>query len=184
MTGRKGVVVLTDGIQTDPKMAMKNRVIAGRSLARVPDPIDDKGFQTALKVVRSSDVVFYFVAVNTDLNPDPSGDFSQGGLNRFSSTGIYDPSGIYNMQQFRLRMQLVAEATGGRLGFPKSPSDVGGLYEDIARELGTNYTLWYSPVKASEANDTREREIQVRVKTAGLQIRQNRYSYTPTAPTK
>jgi len=172
--GRKGVVVLTDGAQTP--IAMQNKVINGRSVSRIKNSVDDPEFQKTLRLISRSEVVFYFVAVNTDLNPDPV-----GGRGRFSTNGIFNPDLIYNMQQLRSRMQQLAENTQGRVAFPKLPSEVGPLYEDIANELGTNYTLWYSPKKPGSANETKAREIKVSVKTPGLQVKQKRYSYIPSS---
>ncbi|HLQ78617.1 MAG TPA: VWA domain-containing protein [Terriglobia bacterium] len=173
--GRKGVVVLTDGAQTP--IAMENKVIAGHSVERVKNSADDREFQKTLSLVSRSDVIFYFLAVNTDLNPDPA-----GGRSRFSTNGIFNPDLIYNMQQIRSRMQQLAEATGGRVAFPSEPSDVAKLYEDIARELGTNYTLWYAPRSSDQQNETKPRDITVSVKTPGVKLKRDHFTYIPSAP--
>jgi hypothetical protein len=83
------------------------------------------------------------------------------------------------MQQARARMEQIAEVTGGHLAFPTKPAEVAPLYEEIAREFGTNYGLWYSPMTTGSADNSKERKIKVEVKTAGLTVSQNRYSYTP-----
>ena len=160
--GRKGVVVLTDGGH--------NRIPYQRfrpndtGLRRYVDTEDDGDFQKILRAVRASDVVFYFVAVNTDLNPD-----------RTSSARGYNPMNIYNMQQVRARMELLAEDSGGRLAFPRDPQDVIPLFEQIGQELGTSYGLGYAP--ANSKKDGTYRKIEVRVRDKTLQVRQSRAGY-------
>ena len=120
--------------------------------------------------------MFYFVAINTDLNPDEIG---RPGPQVRAGSGTYNPELIYNMQQARSRMEQIANVTGGHVAFPKKPADVAVLYEEVAREFGTNYGLWYSPMNNGSADNSKERKIEVRVSTAGLTVKQNRESYTP-----
>ena len=177
ISGRKGVVVLTDGVHN--LFPIQNMVVAGRIVRRVGDSADDKDFQRTLNSVSRSDVVFYFLAVNTDLNPDEIGVSPTGGR-AGGGNGVYNPELIYNMQQARSRMQQLAAAAGGRVDFPKKPADVAPLYEVIASDFGTNYGLWYSPKRPAESNETKPRKIDVRVKTPGLIVKKSRDSYTPS----
>jgi len=179
ITGRKGVVVLTDGMQSQLPFPQNNVIVAGHSIQRIVDSTRDKEFQKALAAIKATDVVFYFVAVNTDLNPDPTQRY-------FSPTGIpsgvslvYNPNLIYNMQQARSRMQQVAESTFGRVVFPKTPADVVPLYKEIASDLGTKYGLWYTPSKPASINETKDRKIEVRVRVPGTVVKQDRDSYNP-----
>jgi Ca-activated chloride channel homolog len=174
ISGRKGVVVLTDGMQTPAPM--RNMVVQGHSIPRIVDAADDKDFQKTLRAVTKTDVVFYFVAVNTDLNPD---EVSYPGQRSRSGNGIYSPDLIYNMQQARSRMKLLADAGGGRVVFPKNPADVAPLYEEIAREFGTAYGLWYSPVKPVDSDSAKLRTIEVRVRVPGVTVKLNRDTYMP-----
>jgi VWFA-related protein len=174
INGRKGVVMLTDGVHNSyPK---RNMVVQGRAMQRVDNAEADKEFQKLLKTISRSEVVFYFVAINTDLNPDEIG---RPGPQVRAGSGTYNPELIYNMQQARSRMELIADVTGGHVAFPTKPADVASLYGEIAREFGTNYGLWYSPMTTGSADNSKERKIKVEVKTAGLTVNQNRYSYTP-----
>jgi VWFA-related protein len=173
ISGRKGVVVLTDGMHNSfPK---RNMTVQGRGMQRIDNAEADKDFQKLLKSVVRSEVVFYFVAINTDLNPDEIG---RPGQQVRVGSGTYNPELIYNMQQARSRMEQIADVTGGHVAFPKKPADVAVLYEEIAREFGTSYGLWYSPMN-SNIDSSKERKIKVEVKTAGLVVNQSRYSYTP-----
>jgi len=174
INGRKGVVMLTDGMHNGfPKRDM---VVQGRRIQRIDNADSDKEFQKVLKSISKSDVVFYFVAINTDLNPDEIG---RQGMQSRAGTGIYNPDLIYNMQQARSRMEQIADVTGGRVSFPRRPADVAVLYEEIAREFGTNYGLWYSPTNSNDSDNSRERTITVKVKAPGLTVKQNRDRYSP-----
>ena len=174
ISGRKGVVMLTDGVHNSfPK---RNMVVQGRSMQRVDNAEADKEFQKLLRTISRSEVVFYFVAINTDLNPDEIG---RPGAQVRAGSGTFNPELIYNMQQARSRMEQIAEVTGGHVAFPKTPAGVASLYEEIARDFGTNYGLWYAPMTAGSADNSKERRIEVRVKTAGLTVKQNRETYTP-----
>jgi Ca-activated chloride channel family protein len=161
-TGRKGVVVLTDGGHS--RIPYQRLRPDDTRPSRYVDAEDDGDFQKVLRAVKGSDVVLYFVAVSTDLNPDP------GGVVRG-----FDPTDIYNLQQVRARMELLAEESGGRLAFPRDPQDVIPLFEQIGQELGTSYGLGYLPVNSKK--DGTYRKIEVRVRDKSLQVRQSRSGY-------
>jgi len=155
--GRKGTVLLTDGGHNGIPVQTGNDAAAGRT--RYVDSVEDREFQRRLKSVAGSDVALYFVAVNTDLNPD---DFS--------------PEDIYNKQQLRSRMEMLASASGGRVAFPRKPDEVVKLYEQLAHDLGLSYSLGYSP--ANSKKDGTYRKIEVRVLDRSLRVRQSREGYT------
>jgi Ca-activated chloride channel homolog len=157
--GRKGAIVLTDGVHNG--IPLQRSISAVRASARRVDADDDVEFQRVLRSVRASDVVFYFVAVNTDLNPE-------------HSTG-YNAANIYNMQQVRSRMEQLAEVSGGRVAFPINPQDVIPLYEQIGHDLGTSYGLGYAP--ANPKKDGAYHKIEVRLRDQTLHVRQSRTSY-------
>jgi Ca-activated chloride channel family protein len=159
--GRKGVVVLTDGQHNKVPLQRVQPNEAGAR--RYVDAENDDDFQKIYRAVRISDVVFYFVAINTDLNPDRGG--SRG----------YNPLNIYNLQQFRARMELLAEDSGGRVAFPREPEEVIPLFEEIGHELGTSYGLGYTPDNLK--NDGAYRKIEVRIRDKSLQVRQSRTGY-------
>jgi VWFA-related protein len=164
--GRKGVVVFTDGVQT-VGIQRKKTDVGGFQIQRIEDSRDDAGFQNVLKKIRNRDVVFYFIAVNTDLNP------TQVDV-RLSPSTEYTPLAIYNLQQVRSRMQQIAEVSGGRVAFPGKPSDVVPLYERISRELGTSFSLSYTPQPKATGKYHR---IEVKVRGEGMLVRQSRDGY-------
>jgi hypothetical protein len=107
INGRKGVVMLTDGMHNSfPK---RNMVVQGRSIQRIDNAEADKEFQKVLKTVARSAVVFYFVAIHTDLNPDEIG--RPGPQVRAGSARTIGNSSI--TWQARSRMEQVADVTGG-----------------------------------------------------------------------
>jgi len=184
INGRKGVVVLTDGVQTQLPAPQQNVVVAGHAIQRIADSTKDREFQKILTTIKASDAVFYIVAVNTDMNPDPTQRYYGTSGTSDSSNLVYNPNRIYNMQQIRSRMQQLAEVTGGRVVFPKTPADVVPLYQEIARDFGTNYGIWYTPAKPAGEDETKDRKIEVRVRLAGAVVRQNRDSYKPVSGTR
>jgi len=135
---RKGVVMLTDGVQTP--FPTERIIVEGHAYNRYANGAGDRDFQKALRDAAKSEVVYYFAAINSDMNPDPISTRGRYGIGL-----VYNPEYIYNMQQARSRMMDVAEATGGRVVYPRKPEDIGPLYEEIAKELGTQYGLWYKP---------------------------------------
>lgn len=164
---RKGVVILTDGRHG----TIPFRRSGGSSLnySRLVDAVDEPDFQKLLRAVSSSPVVLYFVAVDTDLNPDAERGAS-------ATAGPYNPDQIFNKQQVRSRLELLASSTGGRVAFPVKPEDVVPLYEQMARELGSFYSLGYAP--SSTQKDGTFRRIEVRVRDRSMHVRQSRDGYT------
>src|SRR4029453_1034180 len=121
--GRKGAVILTDGVHNN--IPLQRAGSSGGAPRRV-DAADDGPFQKVLRQVKASDVVLYFVAVNTDLNP--------AGL--ANSRGKFNPDDLYNTMQVRARMELLAEVSGGKVVFPREPGDGIPLFEQIGRDRG------------------------------------------------
>ena len=133
----------------------KGIVILTDGVDSAPANVEEQGFQQALRTFGSSGIPIYFVAVGTDLNP---------------TIGV-----AANPPEVRVRMERLAEASGGRAAFPKVPEDLVSIYERIGRELRTSYSLGYYP--SNLAHDGRLRRIEVRLRSGGLQLRQSRESY-------
>ena len=154
--GRKGAVILTDGEHDSISRQRGTLLLPGRS--RYVDAVDDKDFQKLLRTVAGNSVALYFVAVNTDLNPDE-----------------FDTQEIYNKQQLRSRMEVLAATSGGRVAFPRKPDEVVKLYEQLAHDLGSSYSLGYVPGNPNR-NGT-YRKIEVRVRDRALHVKQSREGY-------
>jgi VWFA-related protein len=159
IASRKAAIVFTDGRQ--PGTPMRREVASGGPQPRLQDAKDDGDFQSIVRSVQNSRGSFYFVGVNTDLNPNDG---------RFTMETV-------NMgMPVRLRLEQLATATGGRVLLPRRLQDTPLFYEQIARDLGTAYTLSYAPTTSSRTSAGVHR-IEVRLRNAALRVRQSRDSY-------
>lgn len=159
---RKGVVMLTDGVDNSIPMRMVN--IDGRRVSQLVDSGTDRDFQKALRLVRRSAIPFYFVAVGTDRNPS-----------------VEIPPELFNIEmpnlrEMRSRLEQLAEASGGGVVFPLKPEDLIPMYEKIGRELGTAYSLGYAPPSLNP--DGKRHRIEVRLRPKNLKLKQFRNEYT------
>ena len=157
--GRKGVVMMTDGVDN----SIPTRVVKtdGGEARLLVDSKTDKEFQKALRLVSKGGIPFYFVAVGTDRNPDAE-----------------NPPVAWNTnpREMRLRLEQLADVSGGGVVFPTKPADVIPMYERIGRELGSSYTLGYSAPNPKA--DGKRHRIEVRLNRANLTLTQSRTTYT------
>jgi len=156
VSGRKGVIVYSDGMS---EMPLRRMSVGNQSVYRPADSQDDPAFQRLLQTVRTSATAFYFVAIDTDLN-------ARAGT---------PPASIYSMQQARSRMEQLADISGGRVAFPKKADDIVPMYERIAHELGSSYSLAY--ISTNPARDGTFRAIAIRLRDESLRIQQSRQGY-------
>jgi VWFA-related protein len=170
-TGRKGIVVLTDGRDL---AVLSETLIRGASL-----PIEmDKKFAGYAESLRKHSVPVYFVALNTDRNLEFASDEHLFLTDpRFGVATRYPSIGDHYLAAVRTRMERLAEVTGGRIYFPKSLKDLAALYAQIGHDLGVSYSLGYAP--ADTAQDGTTRRIEVRVRGEGRRVTQSRDEYTP-----
>jgi VWFA-related protein len=138
VTTRKGVVVLTDGLDTT-------------GIMRYYPPEVDADFQKLLRNVRSSGIPYYFVALNTDLNSEKGSELG------------------------RLRMEQLAEASGGGIEYPLTVDDIVPFFGKIADSLGTQYGLAYQQPQSSR--DGKSHRIEVRLQDSSLTVHQLRDHY-------
>lgn len=66
----------------------------------------------------------------------------------------------------RLRLQRIAELTGGQAFFPMSMKDLEGAYQKVAAEIDAQYTLGY--LSTNERLDGTWRKVEIRVVRPGL----------------
>jgi len=162
--GRKGIVILSDGHHQQIPYQNGRAAIPSRFV----DASSDSDFQKTLRLAGNSAAVLYFVAVDTDLNPAP--------IRVSGGPGTFDPEDIYNKQQIRSRIEQLVSVTGGRVVYPAVPEDVVGLYERMARELGSSYSLGYAQPETSK-KDGAYHKIEVRLNDRSLRLRQSRDGY-------
>jgi Ca-activated chloride channel family protein len=157
--GRKGVIVLTDGVDN---LLSKKLVTFDRARnPAIAAPAQDGDFQKMLRTVNQSGVFIYFIAVNTDRNLDP-----RLPKNEFD---------LLQRAAARERMDIVANRSNGSLHLPRTIEDVGELYEKIGTELGHSYSLGFRPGKI--AGDGSFHPIEVRVRDKTLRVTQSRDGY-------
>jgi hypothetical protein len=156
VSGRRGVVVFSDGFQSD--IARQEVTLNGNKVRRVVPPQQDPEFQKVLSRVHSSGVPFYFVAVDTDLNP-----------------GREYSGPVPDLQQVRARMEQLARESGGQIVYPKDAKEVVPLFLDIGRELGSSYSLAYTPPRLK---DGQYHSIEVQVHGDNYRVEQSRKGYT------
>lgn len=80
----------------------------------------------------------------------------------------------------RLRLQQIAEATGGQAFFPLSAKDLDGVYERIQEEIRAQYLMGY--VSTNARMDGTWRKVEIRIVRPGLdkpQVRSRRGYYAP-----
>jgi Ca-activated chloride channel homolog len=147
-SGRKAIVVLTDGVDT--AVRDKDR----ESLEKLPDA----AISTAIKpeanselerVLSRSDrqgVTIYPLAL-------PTGDPAK----------LADPTPrqVAMFKAARSRLQIVADRTGGTLNTINRLEEMGRLYAEVAADLRTLYTVEYQP--ANDKRDGKWRSIRIDV---------------------
>lgn len=166
-SGRRAMVILTDGRDTSiyTQLVKKNWL---------PEPAADRLFQKTLKASREHRVPVYFVAFNTDKNLEPN----TIGSDEYRNLQIIFPRSAAPdryLSQVRIRMERIAETSGGRVLFPESIEEIVPLYQQIGRELGMSYSLGY--ISSKPARGDAYRRIEVRTRKDTLRLTQSRPGY-------
>lgn len=82
-----------------------------------------------------------------------------------------------NMQ--RMRLEQLAEITGGKCYFPESVEDLDEIYEEIANELSARYSLGF--VSTNDRSDGTWRRVEVKMQSGRPELRRaevrNRQGY-------
>jgi VWFA-related protein len=174
--GRKAIIAMTDGRETELFNETKR-------LGYVPAIEDDLHFKKWANDARKRGIPYYFIALDTDPKYISGIDMEYA---YFKNPDGYMRSPEYSrarrnpriaeeyLEGVRLRMEKLAEATGGRVIYPRSLNDVVGLFNQIAIELGYSYSMSFAP---RSAGDNGTHSIQVRVKDKSLKVTSSRESY-------
>lgn len=157
--GRKGVIVFTDGV--DNLLSKKLVRFDRNGTPTIARPEEDSEFQKMVRAVRQGNIPIYFVAVNTDLNPDPK-----------VAPNAFDTA---QRKAARVRMESVANLSNGVLHLPEKIEDVTVLYEKIGHELGHAYTVGFTPKTALQ--DGSYHTIQIRTTDKTLRVTAAREGY-------
>jgi hypothetical protein len=141
------------------------------STGRPQDFQTDPTFQHTREVILSARVPVYFIAMNTDKNRGSAGVDYETLEIRYNST-----TAKAFLTEARLRMEVLAATSGGRVFFPKNTTDILKIYDQISRDLSAAYTLGY--ISSQETAHGQSRKIEVRANRQGFAVKQSRDSYT------
>lgn len=199
VSGRKGIIILTNGrdAQILADTIDKGRVPPAEKdntfqklLKKVRErgiPLYFVAFNTDRNLV--DEIVMYSDLYGVKITNPPTGPMTlRGGAeyNFLQKTYVYSRDYLKHedrsptiaddfLIEVRSRLETLAEVSGGRIYFPLSLDDVAVLYEQIAKELGTSYSLAYTPNNA--ARDGKSHRIEVQVSSPNLRVVQSRQTY-------
>lgn len=174
---RKAVVVITDGrdARLDPflfEAGSDRRVLD--PLWGSPDAGEERTFRSAIEALQRGRARFYFIAYGMHANAGLTPDY---GLSRYLRTQHMNPqAATAYLERVQARVERLAEASGGRVFYPKNLQDINPLAQQISKDLGAAYSFTYMPSRP--ASDGTYRRVEVRVKRAGLTVVQSRDGYT------
>ena len=151
---RKAIVVLTDGLDTEARNSDR-AVLAKAAAAEVGSAIKadtNSGLVSVLNTADRQGVTIFPLAL-------PSGDPKHLPIPDEGITAMYTAA--------RVRLELLANRTGGRLHEIHRLDDMTKLYAQVAADLRTLYTVVYQPPNPS-LHDGKWREIRVEVSRGDL----------------
>jgi VWFA-related protein len=156
VTGRKAVVLFTDGVDTTSRMS---------------------SFESTLAGVQEVDALFYPIRYNTEQDNNPVVRSLGGGPTSLppdiqamlQARGItIDPRAIRgntgaNAQYARGKLYLdkLAENTGGRIFEAAEIKDLEAAFKGVAEELRRQYSIGYAPDVEGQAGERRSLNIKV-----------------------
>ena len=76
-----------------------------------------------------------------------------------------------------MRLQQIAEATGGRAFFPVSVKELDHMYEEVLAEVRAQYTIGYAPTNTTA--DGAWRKVDVKVKRKDVRVRSRKGYFGP-----
>jgi Ca-activated chloride channel homolog len=155
---RKGIVVMTDGIDTSQRDADRPLVANAQTDAEAIAAIDPKASQALNNILSAADrqgVSIFPLAL-------PSGDVKRLPLPDPRITGMYSAA--------RSRLQILADRTGGRLNEIERLDQMARLYAEVAAEIRTLYTVAYQPA-GERVRNGKWHEIKIEVGHPELIVR-------------
>jgi hypothetical protein len=156
VSGRRSVVVFSNGYQTE--IRREEMPLNGTNVQRIVPAEKDTEFQQILKVIREAGAPFYFIALDTDINP-----------------ASHDANPVQDLQQQRARVEQLAEVSTARTVYPRESSEIVPLFLQIGRELGASYSLAFIPQHARDGN---YHTVDVQVRNENYIVALARQGYT------
>ena len=150
---RKAIIVLSDGVDTAVR-DVDRETLEKVNDDKVPDAINPDNSEIVNSVLRKADllgVTIYPLAL-------PTGDPSK----------LADPTPrqIAMYKAARVRLQTVADRTGGTLNAINHLEDMGSIYALVAANIRTLYTIEYQP--QNEKHDGKWRVITIKTDNPNL----------------
>jgi len=153
-----GATHLYDAIYLASNDLLKNEV--GRKVLILLTDGEDQGsrvkLQTALEAAQKSDVINYSVAISDRA-------FYRGQLFGYSGDSV---------------LKKLSDETGGSVIEVNRAKDTSAAFQQIARELRTQYLLGYTPTNTK--HDGSYRKIRVQVRNGDYRVQARRGYYAPT----
>ena len=159
VSGRRSVVIMTDGV----------------------DSFDELDFENVLTALHRSRATVYIVSQGSMLLRE----IKPRAFNSMSWYEMLDPQARKRIEKLRayyrqleaaeITLKGLAEETGGAIWLPGSREEFGRLSPQIVTEIGAEYLFAYSTER--QPNDTKFHAINVYATIPGLQIRSRRGIY-------
>lgn len=152
---RKAIVVLSDGLDTEMSNLDRSSAANAHTNEEALASVKPEASTPLNKVLRAADrqgVTIYPLAL-------PSGDPKRIAYPNPTQVAVYNSA--------RMRMQALADRTGGRLNEIRRLEDLGRIYAAVAAELRTLYTVVYRPINTNTPAG-RLRTIRLEVARPGL----------------
>ncbi len=160
VTGRKAIIVLTDGIDsgqgaTTPDRAFRTLIEEETSVYVVS--------KTRIQGQADRERLNYYQATS-----------SSSSVNQLRIDGL--KMSLAQLEESEHYLMRIAEETGGRIFLPDSFDDLGNTYQQVAEELRSQYVIFYTPT--NPVRDGGYRSVRVKVKTPGFRAT-TRFGYYP-----
>ncbi len=160
VTGRKAIIVLTDGIDSGRGSTTSER--AFRTLVEE---------ETAVYVVSKTRIQGQSDREKLEYYKK---NYSASAANQLRIDGL--KMSLEELEKSELNLMRIAEETGGRIFLPESFDDLGNAYQQVAEELRSQYVIFYTPTDPTA--DGSYRSVRVKVKTPGYRAT-TRFGYYP-----
>jgi VWFA-related protein len=149
VTGRKAIVLLTDGVDTTSKQATAD---------------------SAVQAAAASDIAVFPIQYHTysDFSDNPSRETYSAGT--FGAVGHVTRNGEFASEAYKratLFLRLLSDKTAGRFQFADSEKNLASSFATIAQQLREQYAIGYYPKDKSAS----QRRIEVRVAAPHTTVR-------------
>jgi VWFA-related protein len=147
VTGRKAIIVLTDGI--DSGLGYTTAEQAFRALVEAEAPV----YVVSKTRIQSS-------VERRKLESLQQGSSSARAITQLQMDGL--KMSLAALEESERRLTRLAEETGGRLFLPRGFDELGDVYQQVADELRSQYVIFYTPTNATRDGSYRAIRVKLR----------------------